>query len=93
MFLNIVQGFWYFRVEGTGRATITEVTSVEKLEEKKEVDKSEAKSLQDEVLDLRKQISAVEAERERVSQLKAIVVGLGNNVKEPPKPSKDEVSH
>ena len=40
LFLNIVQGFWYFRVEGTGRATITEVTSVEKLEEKKEVDKS-----------------------------------------------------
>ena len=82
----------FCRVEGTGRATITEVTSVERLEEKKKVDETEAKSCKEEISLLKKQQQVLEAEMERVAKLKTIVLGLGDNVTARPSTSgKEEV--
>ncbi|XP_067951619.1 protein F37C4.5-like isoform X2 [Watersipora subatra] len=71
------------RVEGKGNASITEVTSVEKLEEAPKMDESEVKSLQEQLADHKKQIRALEAEQERIKKRKEVVLGLGTQVTTP----------
>ncbi|XP_067950246.1 protein F37C4.5-like [Watersipora subatra] len=68
------------RVEGKGNASITEVTSVEKLEEAPKMDESKVKCIQEQLADHKEQIRTLEAKQERIKKRKEVVLGLGAQV-------------
>lgn len=69
------------RVEGRGKATITEVTFETKTETKEKSDSSAVKDINDQIGDVEREKKVLFAEKHRVEQRIEILKGLGNQIK------------